>query len=283
MALEVKQLNCPHCGASLSVKNARKAKVLVCESCGSQLDLTSPEYAVVGQAILGSALPASPIRLGQFATFDGVKWMVVGRVRYRDEEWWDEWLLMTEEGKYQWLVESDGDFSLYQPFAPTSPVDPNQVGDSVDLEGIEAKVTERGQATIAYLEGELTWKARIGDKMNYVEAEHDDGIYSIEWTENEIEFFRGQEIDQSEVYQAFGFDAGAPSIGTAAKAGGGAASGVVLIVAVIIIFVILCICCSVCGGVSGGGSDGGPSIRIGAPSGGGGSFGGGGGGFSGGK
>lgn len=277
MALEVKELNCPNCGASLSIQNARKARVLVCNNCGSEIDLTSPEYAVVGQAILGSAPPQSPIRLGQTPTFDGVKWMVVGRVRYRDEDYWDEWLLLSEEGKYQWLVESEGRFTLYQPFAPTSPVDPASVRDVVNLEGIAAEVTERGRATIEYLEGELTWKARIGDKMNYLEAEHAGGVYSIEWTEREIEFFRGQEISRSAVWRAFGFEAAQPApqpgilTGPQPTAGGGAASGVVMIVALVIIFIVLCICCSMCGCLPAGSGEGGdiPSIRIGAPSGGG--------------
>ncbi len=286
MVLEVKQLNCPQCGASLAVHNAKKARVLVCHHCGSEIDLTSPEYAVVGQAIRGSAPPSSPIRLGQTPTFDGVKWMVVGRVRYRDEDYWDEWLLLSEEGKYQWLVESEGKFTLYQPFAPTSPVDPARVRDTVNLEGIEAQVTERGRATIEYLEGELTWKARIGDKMNYLEAEHAGGIYSIEWTEQEIEFFRGQEISRAAVWQAFGFEARParqPGLLTGPRpgTGKGMTSGVSLIVVMIIIFIVLCICCSLCGCLpAGSGGGGGPSIRIGAPSGGGGFSGGG---FGGGK
>jgi len=285
MALKVKELDCPNCGASLSAKNARKAKVLVCDNCGSEIDLTSPEYEIIGKAILGSAPPRSPIRLGQVATFDGVKWQVVGRVRYRDEVYWDEWLLMSEAGKYQWLVESAREFTLYQPFVPTNPVDPNSVGASIDLEGITAKVGEKSVAAIEYVEGELTWKARVGDRMNYLDAEHAGGVYSIEWSEREIEFFKGQEISRSAVYKAFGFEKKAASparlAGRRVAAGGGATSGVAVIIALIVIFVILCICCSMCGCLPAGSGGGGtPSIRIGAPSGGGGFSGGG---FSGGK
>jgi hypothetical protein len=194
MALEIKELDCPNCGSSLSVKNARKAKLLVCHNCGSQIDLTSPEHAIIGKAILGHARPRSSTRLGQILAFDDVEWQVVGRVCYDDEGHWDEWLLMSEDGEYRWLVEDEGETTLYWPFVPTNPVDPNKVGWYLDLEGFKARVTERGHATIEYVEGELTWKARVGDGMYYLDAEYADGVYSIEWSEREIEFFKGRKL-----------------------------------------------------------------------------------------
>ena len=126
---------------------------------------------------------------------------------------------------------------------------------------------------IAYLEGELTWRATAGDRMDYAEAVAPEGMYSIEWTENEIEFYQGRRLDRGTVEQAFGLGAARGLVGSGA--GGGAAGGpprrggclagggsviIILIVLLIICFVISALDSG--GYVSGGGV--GPSIRTGS-------------------
>jgi len=241
MPLEVKQLHCPNCGGGLEVKNAQRAKSIVCQSCGSQIDLARPEYGIIGRSILNSAPPRTPIELGMWGEFDGQRYQAIGRVRYREEEYmWDEWLLMTEDGQFKWLTEGEKGFTLYESFVPRNPVDPVSVRDSVNLEGTSAEVGDKGVGRIDYLEGELTWRATVGDEVNYLDAEFPGGRYSIEWTPDEVEFFRGKNLSDNEVRRAFGLpEVATPSILEKLRA----ALTVRTAVIVAVVLVIVCVCC----------------------------------------
>lgn len=247
MALEMKQLDCPSCGASLEVKNAQRAKSIVCQQCGSQIDLTDPQFGILGQIILNAALPRTPVQLGMIGEFAGEKYQVIGRVRYREQQWmWDEWLLMTEEGRFKWLTEGEEGFTLYDTMVPTNPVDPREVGDTLNLEGtVSAEVEGRGVGRIDYLEGELTWKATLGDSVHYMDANFPDnkGKYAIEWTDEEVEFFKGKKLTNNEVRRAFSL----PELAGPRQQKHSAAT-VFVIVVVVVVFLCLCAALAMVGG-----------------------------------
>ncbi|MCL6512548.1 MAG: TonB-dependent receptor [Anaerolineae bacterium] len=54
---EVRQLSCPNCGAPLQIQDAAHIKTAVCQSCGSQIDLTDPALGILGQFVHGFAPP----------------------------------------------------------------------------------------------------------------------------------------------------------------------------------------------------------------------------------
>lgn len=289
---EVRQLNCPNCGAPLSVQDARRAKSAVCSTCGSQIDLTDPNLGILGQFNANLSPPKTPILPGMSGQFEE-QFQVIGRIRYRDEEAWDEWLMITTEGRYRWLSEGREGFSIWDPFVPVNPIDlgtvgnyDQMVGQTLNLDGNAARVTDRGTGTVEFIEGEMSWKARAGDQMNYLEAEGGGWRYSVEWTPEEVEFFRGQRIEDNAVRRAFGLpERAAPP---RRRRGG---TSITLIVAIVVI-VLVCLCIVVAasadtgasngegpgffpipigvGGGSGGssgGSSGGGSIRGGSPGG----------------
>jgi hypothetical protein len=296
MPLEVQPIFCPNCGGSLNINNPGRSKILVCQYCSSQIDLTQPPFQAMGLVGDRPEGVVTPFKLGMQGTIGGVTYQIIGRIRYIDtgEEFagtsydgdedddedegsdiWDEWLLLSSEGAYRWISDSeDVGLVLWEPFTPTAPVDPASIyrGANLDLgEGTAARVRSRGSATIQYLEGELTWKAALGDKMNYAEAVNQGGLYSVEWTPNEIEFFRGQKLDRAETERAFG-------IVRATPAGGGKRSTTSnLVLVAVVVVVVLCLCMAMSWSDGGGGSGG--FVSTGSP---GRSYGGGGGGSSGG-
>src|SRR5690349_15127140 len=214
MSLEVRQLNCPNCGAPLDIRNAGRSQSLVCPNCGSQIDLTQPPYQIIGR--VGSRPPpiGTAFQLGMQGTLGPDTYQIIGRVRYRDEEdVWDEWLLLSMQGAYRWISDSeDVGLVLWYPITPTQPIDPRSIarGQTLNLGPAQARVRSRGAAVIDYLEGELTWRARVGDRMDYAEAVGPgDTMFSIEWTPNEVEFFQGQRLDRAAIEAAFGMQ-GAP-------------------------------------------------------------------------
>ena len=285
MPLEVRQFNCPQCGSPLDLKNAR-SKSVICPSCSSQIDLTGPQGQVVGRVGSRPTPRMTPFQPGMTGTLNGEQHMIIGRVLYRSDEGdeWDEWLLLSASGQYRWISDSEEEgMALWEPFVPTAPIDPNtiQEGRSINLRGAPARVRDRGEAKITYLEGELTWKARLGDTMQYAEAEGSDGRYSIEWTPEEVEFYWGQRLNRIEIARAFGLTSLPSGAGaTGPKSGKSNRLSAAIVIGVVVIF--LCLCIAMTALPSTGTSSGtfrGPSIRSGSPgrsfSGGGGSSGGG--------
>ena len=244
MPLKVRQFNCPQCGSPLDLKNAR-SKSVICPSCSSQIDLTGPQGQVVGRVGSRPTPRMTPFQPGMTGTLNGEQHMLIGRVLYRSDEGdeWDEWLLLSASGQYRWISDSEEEgMALWEPFVPTDPIDPNtiQEGRSINLRGAPARVRDRGEAKITYLEGELTWKARLGDTMQYAEAEGSDGRYSIEWTPEEVEFYWGQRLNRTEIAQAFGLTSAAVAAASGRSDAKGNCRSAAIVIAVVIVFLVIC-------------------------------------------
>ena len=198
MASQVREINCKKCGAPLELQNPA-SRTVRCEYCGSVLDLTKPEYEVMG-VFRRRTLPAG-IRVGMPATFEGIAYHVRGAIGYvGDGSVWFEFMLVGDQGQVAWLEYDEGDFALFHPFRPKQPVDPNTVGTTLDLDGQRHMVLERGKMRVCYLEGELSWRLKKDQVINYLDAQK----VGIEWTAKEVEYFTRRKLGWSEVQEAFG-------------------------------------------------------------------------------
>ncbi len=206
--MKLETLSCPNCGGSVELQGGADIQTVVCSYCGSVLDLTPEQAAVIGQTD-PKVKPVKPIELGMEGTFEGKLHQVVGWVRYqgRDEEetWdWDEWLLVSADGEYRWLTyDSEQGFHLYKKITPREPFDP-RTATSIKIPGGVARVVERGRARIVALAGELTWRGKIGDEIQYIDAKRGRQPYSIEYSREEIELLEGHQLNESQVWKAFG-------------------------------------------------------------------------------
>ena len=207
-AFELQQLACPQCGGSLRVQGGAQVKALVCQYCHSVLDLTAEQVAVVGQANK-KARPAMPIELGMEGTFEGERHQVIGWIRYEgwddEDRWrWDEWLLASERGEFRWLSYDDEEGFILQAEIPiTEAFDPRTAA-SIPVPGGQALVIERSPARVVALAGELTWQAKVGEELHYLDARRGKARYSVEYTPTEIELLAGRAMADVEVWQAFG-------------------------------------------------------------------------------
>lgn len=198
--------NCPNCGAPLDLKNPESAKMAYCSYCSSEIDLGTNEAKKLD--LIQKPKPAkSALELGLEGEINGIKYQIVGRIRYRDPKtysWWDEWLLLSENGQYLWLSEEDWEFVLMHKYTPEVPYDPNSVEEYLTIDGEQLEVEDKSRAVVMFFEGELTWKAKSGETVNYLDAWKDDThLFSCEWTDREILYFRGIEIPAEKIYQAF--------------------------------------------------------------------------------
>jgi hypothetical protein len=54
------------------------------------------------------------------------------------------------------------------------------------------------------LNGELTWRARVGEQLRYIDAQRDGKQYSVEYSQDEIELLEGISLSAEQVWRAFG-------------------------------------------------------------------------------
>lgn len=204
--ISLELVHCPNCTAQVDIQGGAGIQTAVCGSCGTVVDLTGDAPTANGQ-MTRKARPGQPIKPGDRAKIGDTEFQVVGWLRFKgwdDEDtwYWTEWLLASASGDYRWLTygEEDG-FALHRPL---------RIEREFDLKhGFpipQAIVNERAPAKIVALGGELTWKATIGERFNYIDARKGDKIYSVEYTPNEVELTEGIRLSETQVWQAFGRD-----------------------------------------------------------------------------
>jgi hypothetical protein len=146
------------------------------------------------------------------ARFGGVEYEVIGRIVWSMVEegatyYWQEFQLIGQDGSTYYLEFDEGQWKLSSKVTPLTPIDPKSqdyaVGTHLNLDSSSATVTDRAVATAEHVEGELTYKLEVGDKMQYLDAKRLNTFYSVEWTEESIEYYRGKLLSEREVYQAF--------------------------------------------------------------------------------
>ena len=207
MPLQATQIDCKGCGAKIDIHAGLRSRTFVCEYCGSVNEGGQVTAVQDMQAKREQYKPWSHLRLGMRATLLGHEYQIIGRMRAQEKYWWwDEWLLYSETGFPIWLQEGEGGFTIFRVFYPTFPINPWTAGSFIKLDnkGGNAQVKERGYGEIVFLEGEFTWSAKPGERFQYLEAYRGKTRYSIEYTEQEIQYLRGEPRDPAWVYQQFG-------------------------------------------------------------------------------
>ncbi len=236
---KIRQFRCTSCGGELELQNPR-TRYVACPYCGSVADASSDAFHVLTKYANPSDFsPRSFLKLGKEAVLFGKAYKIIGRTRWRStytEQWYedgetgyetgswqyDEWLLISEDATYFYIIEdSDGfyfSFSIIPPY-PSLP-EGKHINDFY-MSGRLINATEFGSSEILYFEGESTYLVKPGRKVGYSEYKSSsnldtDSIYTpglgsfiAEWRYNdegkiqEIEFFREQKVWRGKLEYAF--------------------------------------------------------------------------------
>jgi len=185
----------------------------VCSSAISDSTIDSPQSFIqqYSPSVPGAFLKAkSHLKINLEGTFKGDTYKIIGRIKYSvyDKEdkrsyLWDEWLLISRYGRQLWLSEDEWKFQIASAFTPKTPFDPNSAVSPVMLDDQPRSILEKGKARIEHYEGELNYKPETGEEVNFLDLS---GGYSVEWNEEEIKFFKSEEIVVEELYKAFNLD-----------------------------------------------------------------------------
>lgn len=112
MSEPLRALTCPQCGGTIEVRAAGLSVAVACRHCGSVLDVTRPDVALI-QAYRRVS-HAFALALGTRGTLEGIEWEVIGALRRRSPQSgdWQEFLLFNPYAGYRWLVLFEGDWQL---------------------------------------------------------------------------------------------------------------------------------------------------------------------------
>lgn len=155
----VRSLSCPNCGGTIALRAAGNTVSIVCEHCGSTLDATRPDLAVIVRANQGMHRP--PIALGTRGTLDTITWEVTGYQERSDGEvGWSEYLLFNPYEGYAFLVDDGRRFSLGR-LLTVMPA-PSFNGLSVNGKGF-GRFGNTYPVTTHFVVGEFYWRVRAGD------------------------------------------------------------------------------------------------------------------------
>lgn len=225
----IKQFDCTGCGSALEVFNPR-AKYISCQYCGNVLDTQSEEHQIMmSLSPPEQHRPLSFIKIGLVANFFGKKYQVIARTRwlqdyqeyynedgesgYSKELWaYDEWLMISEQRTYFYLVEDKSGYYISDEIIPTKPSLPSNGSNywSFLASQSEQLIQEYGSAQVLHFEGESNYQIKINDTIGFASYKQGKDIYTGEWRLDEetgdikeIEFFRETYISKKEVLAAF--------------------------------------------------------------------------------
>ncbi len=157
---------CPECGAPAAFRGASVS--LVCEYCGNTVVRTGVEVRSIGKvsAVLDNG---SPVILGGRGRYAKQPFEIVGRLQLRHGRGtWNEWFLQFADGTGGWLADAQGSYSVLRP-QPRTSIDGRvpaysglNIGQPLQLQGVEYVITEKRAATYQGAEGQLPIPAEPG-------------------------------------------------------------------------------------------------------------------------
>jgi uncharacterized protein DUF4178 len=207
-AAAVSGLNCPSCGAPLSVRAAGLTLSVVCSQCNSILDARDPNFQVL-QKFQSKQEVQPVIPLGSRGKLHGDEYEVIGfQVRTTDDEGvpdsWDEYVLFNRLKGFRYLTEYKGHWN----FVKTVPAVPEkiQIGKKLGaiLMGQRYTQFDACLATTTSVLGEFPWRARVGEKSGVTDYIATPRMLSCEITESEAVWSIGEYMSSPEIWQAFG-------------------------------------------------------------------------------
>lgn len=206
--LKVNQVDCANCGSKIDIRTGLRAKTFTCDYCGAVCEDDQVVAIQDQQKLKTQFAPMSFLKLGLKGTFLGQPYQIIGRIRLMGSEdgeswFWDEWFLMSPTGFPLWLIEDEHGYGIMRLHVASEFIDPYSPATTYFIDKKTYRIKERGFAKIAFLEGELTWKARPNEGVNYLDLSSGTKRFSMEYSQTEIQYIKGESITEAALKEAF--------------------------------------------------------------------------------
>jgi hypothetical protein len=201
-----KALNCPNCGAAITLRALGQAVSVVCESCHSILDAKDPNLQVLQTFQKTVASDPALIPLGTRGKIRGTDYEVIGfqgrsmeveGIRYC----WHEYVLFNPYKGFRYWTEYQGHWNdvavcKEQPTADLSGLDANYLGESY-------RHFQTADASTDFVLGEFPWQVRVGDRATVTDFVRPPRVLSREKTADEVSWSIGEYLEGKDVWGAF--------------------------------------------------------------------------------
>jgi hypothetical protein len=201
---QAKALNCPQCGAAITLRALGHAETVVCESCHSILDAKDPNLQILQkfQVVTGEVPPLIP--LGTRGKLRGTDYEVIGfqrrsitveGIRYD----WHEYVLFNPYKATHYLTEYNGhwnDISVCKEL-------PVVQFSSVNYLGEIYKHFQTSDANTNYVLGEFPWQVRVGEHATVTDYVKPPRVLSSEKNANEVTWSLGEYMYGADIWKSF--------------------------------------------------------------------------------
>ncbi len=214
---ELEAIKCPKCGGDLSKGSHTRydedeeedvsIPVARCIQCNTEYDQHTQEYYELFADDLTLDKDSTIFKLGLKGKLKGKEYEIIGRLRYQDEDeyeksTWDEWVAVSDDGTYHYLVEEEGRIDSYEEYVPES-IDMETNGSYIEFEGKKIPKSEGYIGRIVLAEGELPWKPEIGEATQCFDFKKDGKNYTVEKSDEEVSITKGERLKHGDVIEAF--------------------------------------------------------------------------------
>jgi hypothetical protein len=213
-APHVKSLNCPGCGASLTVRSLGNAVTIVCESCHSVLDAQDPKLRILQQFHAATIEDPPLIPLGTRGTIRGVLYEAIGFQRRTIQVEgisysWHEYVLFNPTKGFRYLTEYDGhwnDVSILRSLPSLSSGEA-----TLTYLGETYRLFQTADAATAFVLGEFPWQVRVGEVVHFSDYISPPRVISSEQTGKEVTWSIGEYLAGRDIWKAFKLPGDAPA------------------------------------------------------------------------
>ncbi|HMK22889.1 MAG TPA: DUF4178 domain-containing protein [Terriglobales bacterium] len=203
---QVRALNCPHCGAALTLRSFGNAVTVVCESCHSILDAKDANLQIL-QQFKASEDEKPLIPLGTRGKIRGIEYEVIGfqrRTIHVDgvPYSWHEYVLFNPYKGFRYLTEYNGhwnDCSTLKALPEILPYSPPKVR----YLGETYKHFQTAKAGTSFVLGEFPWQVRVGETAVVTDYVSPPRVLSSEQTGQEVTWSMGEYMSGKDVWKAF--------------------------------------------------------------------------------
>ncbi|PYU78816.1 MAG: hypothetical protein DMG50_26055 [Acidobacteria bacterium] len=201
---QAKALNCPKCGAAITLRSFGQAETVVCGSCHSILDAKDPNLAILQQFEIKTSAIRPLIPLGTRGKLRGTDYEVIGFERRSTKVdgityCWHEYVLFNPYKGIRYLSEYNGhwnDISICKQL-------PMADGSSANYLGEIYKHFQTSDADTDFVLGEFPWQVRVGEQAAVTDYVHPPRVLSSEKLDKEVTWSIGEYMYGREVWDAF--------------------------------------------------------------------------------
>lgn len=209
---QLRSIQCTSCAAPLKLGGGHRVRTLTCSYCGAVMDAHA-DFRLLAQ-YRNLERPLSPFGIGMKGVVKEVAFTVIGTVAYRSQDAWGvyDWVshqIFSPTHGYAWLTFNAGHIVFSRRVRDLP--DPPTIGRferkrSLGFRGLEFRQYEAYEARITFVEGELTWIARLDDRVQVIETISPPFALEFEMPGSELEYSLSEYLPRDAVEQGFGID-----------------------------------------------------------------------------